>query len=135
MRRHHPSSGAQQDSEEPLRADGLVHALKDSLDDAGARMEDMDFRMVDVSGEHYWFKESSLALSRTLHTPQEEFDIWHPADCVGEVGASIGPVMLAVAKKACEGGYSQGDNILCHFSNIDSRRASAVLTYRQVRAS
>ena len=104
-------------SELPLRADGLVSAITESLGEAGAKMEDLDFRMVDVSGEHYWFKESSLALLRTLHVPQEEFDIWHPADCIGEVGAAIGTAMLIVAKFACKKEYSKGQNILLHFSN------------------
>lgn len=118
----------------PLRADGLVKAIQDALAAAGRPIDAMDFRLVDVSGEHYWFKESSLALLRTLRQPKEPFDIWHPADCVGEVGAAIGPLMLAVAKAACEGRYSAGDNILCHFSNLDGRRAAAVLSFQALRS-
>ncbi len=120
------------DSELPLRADGLVAAIKESLDDAQIPMESLDFRIVDVSGEQYWFKESSLALLRTLHTPQENFDIWHPADCIGEIGAAIGPAIFINAKHACENDYSEGDNILCHFSNIDGKRGASIVTYAQV---
>lgn len=122
------------DSELPLRADGLVAAIKESLLDARTTMESLDFRIVDVSGEQYWFKESSLALLRTLHTPQEEFDIWHPADCIGEIGAAIGPAIFIHAKHACEKGYSQGENILCHFSNLDGKRGACVISYNQVRS-
>jgi 3-oxoacyl-[acyl-carrier-protein] synthase-1 len=36
------------------------------------------FRITDVSGERYYFKEAALALSRTLRS-EGEIDLWHPA--------------------------------------------------------
>ena len=53
-------------SGEPLRAEGLTQAIKACLADAGCQMHDVDFRITDLSGEHYYFKEAALALSRTL---------------------------------------------------------------------
>ena len=53
------------ESEEPLRGDGLMQAIKGSLSDAGVDMSWLDFRIADVSGEQYWFKEASLAVTRT----------------------------------------------------------------------
>jgi 3-oxoacyl-[acyl-carrier-protein] synthase-1 len=72
------------DSGEPLRAEGLSQAVKASLGEAGCQMHEMDFRITDNSGEQYYFKEASLALSRTLRTLKAEFDIWHRGDCNGE---------------------------------------------------
>ena len=123
------------ESEEPLRADGLVHAINASLTDARVDMGWLDFRITDVSGEQYWFKEASLAMSRTLRTRKEEFDIWHAADCIGEVGAACGPSAFNVAWAASENGYSKGQNVLCHFANDDGRRAAAVLTYQPVQSN
>jgi 3-oxoacyl-[acyl-carrier-protein] synthase-1 len=117
------------DSEEPLRAEGLSAAIKESLSDAGFEMADLDFRITDLSGEQYHFKEANLALSRTLKTPKPEFDIWHPADCIGEVGAALGVVMLAVLKSACEKGYSKGQRILAHMGNDDGKRSSLVCAW------
>ncbi|MET0026897.1 MAG: hypothetical protein ABW101_04620 [Candidatus Thiodiazotropha sp.] len=117
------------ESEQPLRAEGLTAAIKDALRDAGCELGDLDFRITDLSGEQYYFKEASLALSRTLRTRKEEFDIWHPADCIGEVGAASGAVMLVVLKTACEKGYSQGARILAHVGNDDGKRASWVLSW------
>lgn len=117
------------DSTAPLRADGLVEALKNALADGQLAMTDVDFRIVDVSGEQYWFKESSLALLRTLHKPKPEFDLWHPADCIGEVGAAIGVVNLILAAIACQKGYAKGNTILCHFSNDNNKRAAFILRY------
>ncbi|MGB1254679.1 MAG: hypothetical protein ACPG51_02400, partial [Thiolinea sp.] len=115
------TEAAHVDSEEPLRADGLTTAIKQSLSDAGIAMHDLDFRITDVSGKQYYFKEAALALGRILRVRKEEFDIWHPADCVGEVGAAIGGVMFGVIKSACEKGYSKGHEVLFHVGNDDGR--------------
>jgi 3-oxoacyl-[acyl-carrier-protein] synthase-1 len=117
------------DSEEPLRAEGLTAAIRESLSDAGCEMGDLDFRITDVSGEQYYFKEASLALSRTLRQRKQAFDIWHPADCVGEVGSAQGLVMLSVLKAACEKNYTKGHRMLAHLGNDDGKRSSIVLAW------
>jgi 3-oxoacyl-[acyl-carrier-protein] synthase I len=99
------------DSGKPLRADGLSQAVKASLDDGGRQLHDMDFRITDNSGEQYYFKEASLALSRTLRQRKEFFDIWHPAECTGEAGAVSGVAVFATAREACVKGYAPGGNM------------------------
>lgn len=123
------------DAELPLRADGLVQALREATADAGCTMGDLDFRITDVSGEQYGFKEAELAVLRTLRKRKEGFDIWHPADCIGEVGAAIGLIVLIIAMVGTQMVYTPGSNILCHFANEDGKRAASVLTYQQVRAA
>lgn len=118
------------DSGEPLRADGLTQAIKASLDDAGRQLHDMDFRITDNSGEHYYFKEASLALSRTLKERKEEFDIWHPAECIGEAGATAGVAVIAAAREACFKGYAPGHNILNHWANDAGQRAAVTLEFQ-----
>jgi 3-oxoacyl-[acyl-carrier-protein] synthase-1 len=125
---------ATEDSGLPLRADGLVAAIKAALADAGCDMGDLDYRITDISGGQYGFKEASLALNRILRKRKEEFDILHPADCVGEVGAASGPVVLAVTLTAMNNGYAPGLNALCHFGNEEGKRAAAVLNYRTEHA-
>jgi 3-oxoacyl-[acyl-carrier-protein] synthase-1 len=118
------------DAEEPLRADGLAQAIKAALADAGCDMGTLDFRITDNSGEQYYFKEAALALSRTLRKRKDHFHIWHPADCIGEVGAAIGPIMLAVALAGNRKDYSYGLNALCHLGSDSGRRAAAILRYQ-----
>jgi len=115
----------------PLRGDGLTHAIKQSLADAGCTKYDLDFRITDNSGEQYYFKEAALALSRSLRQRKEEFDIWHPADCIGETGAAIGVAALAVALAASRKAYAVGPNVLCHLGSDLGERAAAVLRYRE----
>ncbi len=114
-------------SEEPLKADGLVAAIKAALADAGCSMGDLDFRIADVSGEQYGFKEATLALTRILRVRKEHFYIWHPADCVGEVGAAMMPVMLGVFLAATRKQYCLGLLVLCHGAKDSGERVALVL--------
>ena len=118
------------DSEEPLRANGLTNAIRTALIDAGCEMHDLDFRITDVSGEQYYFKEAALALSRILRQRKEKFDIWHPAECIGETGAAAGVAMIVIANSASRNGYSIGSNILAHMASDPGQRVALVLQWR-----
>ncbi|MGV8597492.1 hypothetical protein ACV35V_34585, partial [Pseudomonas aeruginosa] len=48
----------------PLRADGLTQAVKAAFADCGFGYELVDYRLADLPGEQYYFKEAALALSR-----------------------------------------------------------------------
>lgn len=115
------------ESEEPLRADGLSQAITAALTEAGTTIADIDFRITDISGEQYAFKEASLALSRLLRVRKETFDIWHPADCIGEVGAAALPCMLAVALFAARKHYAPGPAMVAHLGNDDGKRGALVV--------
>lgn len=117
-------------SDEPLRAEGLMQAIKATLAEAGLAMHDIDYRITDLSGEHYYFKEAALALSRTLRQRKEEFDLWHPAECTGEVGATSGMSIVALAKAAAAKGYAKGPRALAHWANDSGQRCAAVLEHR-----
>jgi 3-oxoacyl-[acyl-carrier-protein] synthase-1 len=120
------NEAAHLDSELPLRAEGLTAAIRAALSDADCGLHELDFRLTDISGEQYYFKEAALALSRTLRQPKQSFDLWHPAECIGEVGAAIGPVLLAVADAAFRKAYSAGPGILIHCANDGGERAALV---------
>ncbi len=115
------------DSEEPLRADGLVQAVKQALDMANVTLGEVDYRIASVNGEQYWFKEASLAETRILREHKEEFDLWHVVDCIGEVGAATVPCSLGIALAAYRKNYAPGNLVLCHFSNDSSQRGALVL--------
>ena len=119
------------DSEEPLRADGLTAAIRESLADAGHGESLLEFKIADIAGEQYHFKEASLAFGRLDRTKRQEFDIWHPADCIGEVGAVIGVVMIAVLKAACEKAYTKGHHILAHVGNDEGKRSAIIFAWQK----
>lgn len=117
------------DSGEPLRAAGLTSAVQQAVAEANVEMHLMDFRVTDLSGEQYYFKEASLALSRSMRRLKEEFDLWHPAECTGETGALAGISVIALAEAACRKSFGAGPAILAHWSNDDGLRAAATLHY------
>jgi len=117
------------ESEEPLRAEGLRTAFLAAMDSGACSFDDVDYRLTDLSGEQYGYKEAALAIGRSMKRVKPKFDIWHPADCIGEVGAAIVPAILSVAQAASVKGYAPGDGILVHCGNDDGRRAAMVLRY------
>lgn len=123
------------DSEEPLRGDGLVAAVRSALAAVPCSFQQLHYRLVDASGEQYGLKEAQLAIGRTIRgTLKPEFPIWHPADCIGEVGAAIGPCLLGLALEASRKGYAPGPGALCHLGTDDGDRAAMVLKYGESRA-
>jgi 3-oxoacyl-[acyl-carrier-protein] synthase I len=115
----------------PLRADGLVPAIQHALAEAGCAMHDIDYRITDLSGEQYYFKEAALALSRILRKRKEEFEIWHPAEAIGETGAAAGIAVLAVVETAAHKGYAPGATVLGHAANDNGQRVCAVFSWRK----
>ena len=116
-------------SEKPLRADGLVQAIRSLESDSHKKLKDSDFRITDISGEQYYFKEASLAILRILRDLKDEYDIWHPADCIGEVGAAIVPILLCVLTNAEEKDFLPGKTALLHSGNDEGERVAMMLGY------
>jgi 3-oxoacyl-[acyl-carrier-protein] synthase-1 len=108
----------------------LTSAIKESLYDAGINESVLKFKIADVSGEQYYFKEASLAFSRIDRTKRKEFDFWHPAECVGEVGSAIGALMIAVLKGAFVKDCAKGSHVLAHLANDDGRRAAMIFSWQ-----
>jgi 3-oxoacyl-[acyl-carrier-protein] synthase-1 len=57
------------------------------------------------------------------------FDLWHPAEFIGDPGAAIGPMVLAIALDAGRRGYAIGPGTLCTFGNDSGERACVVTEY------
>jgi 3-oxoacyl-[acyl-carrier-protein] synthase-1 len=113
-------------SGKPLRANGLVQAIRAALDEAGIALKDCDHRIADVNGEQYRFKEAALAIIRILRDRKVLFSLWHPVDCIGEVGAATLPAMLAMLFHGARKDYLPGPMFLGHLSNDDDKRAAFV---------
>ena len=110
-----------------LRANGLSEAIRQAAADADIRVCDTDFRISSANGEEYWFKEASLAQSRTLEHKRDTHPLWHPADNIGEVGAAVGGAMVVMAHYAFAKGYAPGRRALCQISNDDHQRGAFIL--------
>jgi 3-oxoacyl-[acyl-carrier-protein] synthase-1 len=122
-------------SGKPLRGDGLALAYRAALKAASCGFEAVDYRLTDVAGDQFAFKEAALGLLRTMRVRKKAFELWHPADCVGNVGAAAPLVVLGVALAAARKSYAPGPGVLCHFSDDTGRRAAVVLGTRDRRGA
>lgn len=119
------------ESEEPLRGEGLIQAVGQALRDAGLAFDDLQYRISDLNGEHYKFKEMVFVMLRYERKVKPKlFDLWHPIEYVGEVGAAIGPIVMGVALHASQKAYGVGPSMLCTFSNDDGERVAIVARFR-----
>ncbi len=114
-------------SEEPLLGLGLTAAARTALAEANLKMNEIDLRLSDVTGESYGFKEHTLMLCRVMREGREELPIWHCADSIGDTGAAAGVCQLVIAHDAFTKGYAPGNNAACYTSSVFGDRASAVL--------
>jgi 3-oxoacyl-[acyl-carrier-protein] synthase-1 len=119
------------ESEEPLRAEGLIEAIREAFRAGQCGYDDLQYRITDLNGEHYRFKEMTLALGRFQRKPKEKlFDLWHPIEFIGDVGAAIGPIALGIALHAGQKAYGNGPTVLCTFGNDGGERSAIVVHYK-----
>ncbi len=111
----------------PMRANGLVKAMSDALQEAGLTYEDLSYRIADLSGEQYYFREAALAQARLWRGKRDPEEVWHPCDGMGHTGAAVIPICLGVGLMAHRKGYAPGPVVMVHASHDDGRRAAMIL--------
>ena len=79
-------------SEEPLLGLGLASATRLALTEASLGLHEVNFRVSDVTGEDYGFREQALVLAKVMRGRRENFPIWHAAASIGDVGAASASV-------------------------------------------
>ena len=114
-------------NEAPLLGLGMTKAVRTALTEAALTIHDFAFRISDVTGESYGFRELSLALARFEREYREEFPIWHAAEAIGDTGAAAGLIQIAIAHGSTLGGYAPGVRALGHSAAIGGDRAVAAL--------
>lgn len=113
---------------EPLLAVGLADACRRALAQAGWEFHHLDFRISDVTGESYGFRELALVEGRLARVVRAEPQpLWHPADAIGDTGAAAGLVQLVMATAAWRKGYAPGARAACFTSAVKGDRAVALL--------
>jgi len=114
----------------PLRGDGMTTAYNTAFRETGIEMNRLGYRIADLIGEQYWFKQSALASMRLLRGRHDFQDIWSPGESLGNVGAAVVPIMLGMAFTAARKGYAAGDPVLIEASNDAGACGAAVLAAR-----
>jgi 3-oxoacyl-[acyl-carrier-protein] synthase-1 len=111
----------------PLRGDGMTSAYRQALDAANVDLAHVDYRISDLIGEQYWFRQSALAHMRLERGRSAFQDLWSPGENMGNVGAAVVPIMLGMALQAVRKGYAPGSPVLIEASGDDGACGAAVL--------
>jgi 3-oxoacyl-[acyl-carrier-protein] synthase I len=115
----------------PLRSNGLTAAIRNAVTVAGTEVAAMDFHASGMTGESWYAKEVSLALSRCMERKKAEFPHLIMARSVGETGAAS-PLLTLAWLAGMMGSRSDhlGGKALLHFAGDDGRRSALVVRDR-----
>ncbi len=117
----------------PLRGDGMTAAYRAAMDEAHVDLAHVEYRISDLIGEQYWFKQAALVSLRLTRERKVFQDLWSPAENLGNVGAAVVPLMFGMALAAVEKRYAMGSPVLIEASGDDGACGAAVL--HEVRAA
>ncbi len=86
------------------------------------------------NGENMGAKEWGVAYLRHSSRFAEELAVEHPADCTGDLGASLGPLMVALAGLGVRDGYRESPALVfCTSSDTQARAAAMVVAAQEVQ--
>ncbi|HRO10398.1 3-oxoacyl-ACP synthase [Amaricoccus sp.] len=117
----------------PLRGDGMTAAYDAALKAADVDLAHVEYRIGDLIGEQFFFKQSTLASLRLERGRTAFQDFWSPGENLGNIGAAVVPVMIGMALTAAVKGYAPGSPVLIEASSDDGACGAAVL--HEVRAA
>ena len=110
-------------SEEPSIGEGLTHACQNALSDSAVLPEEINTVIGDLSGEYFSAKEWSFAEIRCFNN--NEITLWHPADCLGSIGAASGTVLINIGVIGLRHGWLKNDCLV--FCSDDGPQCGAII--------
>jgi 3-oxoacyl-[acyl-carrier-protein] synthase-1 len=119
--------------EHPIRGEGLGRAVTAALERAGAP-ERIERVISDLTGERWRSLEWAIVETRCLGGLRHGWQLWHPADCLGDVGAATSIVHLVLAARAFARGYGGAGGILLAASSPRGERAAVTVFPAEGRA-
>jgi 3-oxoacyl-[acyl-carrier-protein] synthase I len=111
----------------PVTGLALSQAMSQALGESGESLYRMDFRVGGMTGERLGFVEASTALARIQKVHKDDFELWVPAEQLGDVGAALPACMLVTAAKAFADGDAPGSRAILFHSSDHGTRGAFVL--------
>lgn len=111
-------------SETPYRGDGLAQAFTAAI--ANSDRAPIGTLYSSQNGEHFWAKEYGVAFTRNQAAFQDPVEHEHPAECLGDLGAACGPVMIGLAALDLQKGWRRGPALVYCSSDTAYRTAAVV---------
>lgn len=111
-------------SELPCQGDGLTRAIRNVLEHNNTPPSSIDSIFCDLNGEHHRFKEWGFADIRCF--PHNSPQLFHPSDCMGDVGAAWVPVLAGIATQGFKRGIL-GEKVMIVCSDDHGERGAMIL--------
>lgn len=112
-------------SPSPCRGDGLAQAIATCA--AGDGGTGPDWVTCDLNGENDRAMEWGLCQVRLRGLLAGVRHLWHPADCLGDLGAATGAFLVALVSRAFQRGYAPAERCLLWTSSDGPERAALML--------
>lgn len=113
-------------SQEVYRGDGLANTVQQVFESVPSTSEAVRAVYAGFNGENFWSKEWGVAYLRSKEKFEEPLRMEHPADCFGDPGAALGPVMIGLATVGMQKGYLKGPSLVWCSSDREQRAATLV---------
>lgn len=114
-------------SEKASSGEGLANAIRDAVDTRGDGFT-CDWVIGDLNGEAYQSFEWGTVLVRLRSLFPNLNGIWHPVDCVGDIGAATPGLHLVQAVSAFQRGYAPCGEAVVWSSSDTGQRAAMLLS-------
>jgi 3-oxoacyl-[acyl-carrier-protein] synthase I len=112
---------------EPSALTGLTEACDSALSHAGVDPAAIGSVIGNLNGEFHRHKEWAYAELRCLRAALTERDLWHPADCFGDVGAASGALLVNFGVSLLVKRRQSRGPVLCFCSDDDEARGAVIL--------
>lgn len=118
-------------SNESYRGEGLSGAFRNLFAQVPPDYPPVGCVYAGFNGENLPAKEWMVASARSSKRfDKEEVAMFHPADCIGDAGAALGPVMLACAGIGIQRGYRSSPCLVWSTSDREARGAALLQSAR-----
>ncbi len=111
-------------SKEPYRGDGLAEAFQALFAALPPNHPKVRCVYAGFNGESMPAKEWGVAHLRSAERFAEELRIEHPADCIGDAGAALGPIMVGLAALGIQKGHREAPCLVWSSSDREARAAA-----------
>lgn len=113
-------------SERPSKGEGLTKACKIALSESTCDPADIEVVLGDLNGEFFRAKEWGYAEFRCFGNCNDARQLWHPADCMGSIGAASGAILMNIAAVGLSRGWIE-EYVMMFCSDDEGECGSAVL--------
>jgi len=110
----------------PSSARGMSSAFREAFAQLLCKGEEIEMLVVDLNGERERACEWGIVAGRIFPKDDKERELRHPADCVGDCGAAMGPVLIATAVGLMSGGAGPHNIAVSTADEYGSRRVLCI---------